>query len=253
MSIIDSRFELKYRINFEQYLGIKSEILTCFRKDEYSAKASTGKYFVRSLYYDNAYYLCLRDKVEGEFNRVKLRLRCYSPEKDRNKFISVQIKRKLGEKIYKKSFGISMDEYVYYLHAGHFQSNDPLLVEFLRLKRKHCFMPIVVIEYFREGFEIKFGKKLRLTFDHGLKSYPFTQLFDVRLMNAFIKRNSILFEIKTEDMLPGWLMSLIKKYSCERVQNSKYALGVVLADAKWKSSNNNQLQPHSTLNEVSYV
>ncbi len=216
MIFLQTRFELKYQLTIQQYLIFKTGLLTFARKDQYS-KTSTGNYFVRSLYYDNSNYLCYHDKIEGESTRSKLRFRIYNPVENKNKF---------GERMLKKVFRSPLEDYYSYLETDHFKTINPVLEEFQRMKLRHCFSPLVVIDYYREGFESKIDKKLRLTIDHGLTSYPSSDLFNTNHTPVFVKRDPIILEIKTNSNVPPWLMKLIKTHSLVRVSNSKYCLGL---------------------------
>jgi len=234
MNLTDSRFELKYHLTFKQYLDVKASLLPFARKDTYSNRAPDGRYFVRSLYYDTSDYVCFRDKIEGEERRVKLRMRCYHPEKGKNEFVSVEIKKRFGERMQKKVTRIPMDEYYFYLKNNRWKLQCPILEEFLRMKLKWNFHPLLLVDYFREGFETRIGKKIRLTFDRGLRSFPDTRLFSARPGRDFYRDERIVFEIKTKGFIPAWLMGLIRKNSLERVSNSKYVNSVLTSNPIWK-------------------
>ncbi len=76
----NSRFELKYRIHYQDYLKIRNALQVYMKKDDYTKRAAGTGYLVRSLYYDTDEYASYHEKMDGDNERVKLRIRSYSDD-----------------------------------------------------------------------------------------------------------------------------------------------------------------------------
>lgn len=66
------RHELKYTINYFDFLELESKLKYIAKADENAS--ADGSYNVRSLYFDNPYDKALREKIEGVSKREKFRI-----------------------------------------------------------------------------------------------------------------------------------------------------------------------------------
>ena len=69
------RHEWKHEINFADLISIRQRLQAVARTDPH---AKDGKYFIRSLYFDNLYDKALREKIDGVNRREKFRIRYYN-------------------------------------------------------------------------------------------------------------------------------------------------------------------------------
>lgn len=76
--ISSSRFELKYRIHYQDYLKIRNALQIYMNRDKYTRAARGRGYLLRSLYYDTDDYASYHEKMDGNNQRIKLRIRSYS-------------------------------------------------------------------------------------------------------------------------------------------------------------------------------
>jgi hypothetical protein len=76
--ITSRRFEAKYKISRYQYYQVKNALAPFMQLDPFSNAAPKNKYLVRSLYFDTADYQAYYEKINGDCNRVKFRIRAYS-------------------------------------------------------------------------------------------------------------------------------------------------------------------------------
>ena len=227
MKFINSRFELKYLLTHKQYYNFKAALLLYTKKDKFTFNSPNGKYFVKSLYYDNHNFLCFNNKLEGEQSRVKVRIRCYEKNKNDNKFVSIELKRRFGDLIKKDSSRVSLNDYEFYLNNGYWKYYNSVINEFIRINAKYCFSPITTIEYFREVYEDKTSPNVRICFDHNMKSSQSSDLFSRKLNTYEIDKEKIVLEVKTVNTIPLWLLKLIKFYSLNRISNSKYVQSIL--------------------------
>ena len=99
------RHELKYQINFADYLAIRQRILPIMKVDKNTD--GDGRYFIRSIYFDNIDDKALREKINGVQKREKFRIRYYN---DDLSFISLEKKMKQNNLCRKLSEEITEDE-----------------------------------------------------------------------------------------------------------------------------------------------
>ena len=69
------RHEWKHEISYMDMLTLRSRLSAVAKRD---AHTIDGKYFIRSLYFDNATDKALREKIDGVNKREKFRIRFYN-------------------------------------------------------------------------------------------------------------------------------------------------------------------------------
>ena len=72
---MDFRHEWKHEINYADMVALRHRLSAVMQRDK---NAMDGKYFIRSLYFDNAADKVLREKLDGVNNREKFRIRYYN-------------------------------------------------------------------------------------------------------------------------------------------------------------------------------
>lgn len=77
------RHELKYQIEYADYLGMRSRLKRVMRVDPHAG--AEGIYRVHSIYFDNYRDRALREKIQGLAEREKFRIRFYN--EDRSYFV----------------------------------------------------------------------------------------------------------------------------------------------------------------------
>ncbi len=221
------RFELKYRITNLQYQKMKIALLPQMKMDFYTKKAKENRYLVRSLYYDTYDYNLYHQKMDGDSDRIKFRLRTYSKQVEEDTIIRVEMKVRQANAMDKLTELVSFADYKYFLKKKHWPaSNSLVLEEFERYLHMKTLMPQVLIDYQREGFEDRAGEGIRVTFDHGVSSAHAKTLFPDRVFFRKHNPGSIVFEIKCRHQRPYWLHNLIREYGLKLVANSKFTQGI---------------------------
>ncbi|MFW6229203.1 MAG: VTC domain-containing protein, partial [Alkalispirochaeta sp.] len=88
-----SRFERKYLLDLDEYYPLRNRIRAFAESDHYTRLAGHS-YLVRSIYYDTRDYRAWYEKEDGDFGRIKLRIRAYTDRRDACRTVSVEIKTK---------------------------------------------------------------------------------------------------------------------------------------------------------------
>ena len=223
----EPRFEHKYRLPFIEYLKVKNWLARFASLDRFSRLSGTGRYFIRSLYFDTSDYRCYAEKMTGEHNRIKLRIRSYFPDRASAQFVTFEIKSRLGSEIFKHASRLSLEEYDRFEQTRRMATgNDPALDEFMRLMLLRQLTPRVLVDYEREAFDPRDASGVRITFDHALRYAETSQLFPEHPFFRKSLPQLVVMEIKTRESAPPWVTRLVESYGLRSVPNSKYAVSI---------------------------
>lgn len=224
------RFEYKYRVSPAQYFALKAAIRPYTRLDAYSLIAPRGRYLVRSLYFDSPDLRAYQEKVDGDCDRVKLRIRTYARSLAEKPDLRVEMKARKGMSMEKHGAFISADQYAAFMRSGSWpEADEPVLLEFERYVRLKGLVPLIVVEYRREGFIARGQLGLRLTFDHQVCGARADSLFPPAPVFRALRRGAIIFEIKCDKSQPAWLRALVQAHGLRIMANSKFAQGIEAA------------------------
>jgi len=225
--VIPWRFEYKYRLSIEQYYRLKSDLVLYMAPDKFSRNSPQGRYLVRSLYFDNDQFQAYYEKIEGNFGRIKCRIRTYSHSPDDNPVIRVELKNRWGESIEKYSAFVSSADYKSFMCKRHWpHPEDLILQEFERIYYLRALQPKVLVQYYREGYEPRDRGDVRVTLDHNVKSCLAHTLFPRPALFKDHHRHSIVLEIKCRSKQPAWLSRLVRSHGLKYIANSKYTQGL---------------------------
>ena len=221
-----SRFERKYLLSLAQYYRLRNRLHPLAERDYYS-RAAGGSYLVRSIYYDTHDYRAWYEKDDGDFGRIKLRIRAYADRWEDCDKVSLEIKTRRGNSMVKYTTQVEPDEYLEFAKAGRWRSLDnPVVNEFERLRRVRQLEPVCLVQYRREGFSARDGSQVRFTFDHDVESTRASWLFpDAPILNPHRPKRPI-FEVKTRAGEPAWLHGIIRDHTLKLAANSKYWQGI---------------------------
>lgn len=223
----DWRFEYKYRLTLQQYHQIKIAIRPYTHPDKYTELSENNRYLVRSLYFDTVDMRAFQEKIDGNSDRTKLRIRSYADVMDESMDIRVEMKARKDIVVEKRSTFTTLESYQSLIHTNHWLSNnDPVLIEFERYLHLKSLKPLILIEYYREGFTATAQKGLRFTFDHNVRSTRAASLFPSHPFFRAHFRGAIIFEIKCNKSQPPWLHTLVQAYGLRIAANSKFAQGI---------------------------
>jgi len=229
MSLI--RIERKYIICFEQYLQLKPLIASLLSRDKYLSNKKI-KYPVLSQYFDTKNFEFYNDKINGEFEHIKFRLRSYSDNLADSGFL--EIKHKITNKQRKYRFKVDPHQVV----ENNFFNNEDLLC---KLPSQLCFMllshqlhPSALVYYEREAFEELVQQhnnalRLRVTFDYNIKAKMdiSSEKWTSVLKTLGLDSSFVLMEIKYDrEDYPLFLSEIVKSFNLEEISFSKYALAI---------------------------
>jgi len=226
----DWRFEYKYRLSFALYMKIKAFITPYMRMDDYTLAAPRRRYLVRSLYLDSDQFTNYIEKIHGDSDRVKLRIRTYTAAPIESSPLRAEFKARRGIAVEKHSTWITLADYQSFLSTSHWlEHHDPVLVEFERYVHMKNLHPKIIVEYHREGYRARSKDNLRITFDHQVHSAHAEQLFPAHPFFHDHHPGKIVLEIKCNDKQPPWLRHLVENNGLRPCTNSKYIQGISVA------------------------
>ncbi len=225
--VIPWRFEYKYRLTVRQYYQMKNALAPYMKQDDYTRKAANKRYLVRSLYFDNDQFQAYYEKIEGNFGRIKCRIRTYTDSFENNPVLRVELKNRWGESIEKYSTFITPADYLDFLQNHHWADPDnPVLQEFERIYYLRAMRPKVLVEYYREGYMPRTNGDLRITLDHDVRSCYTDSLFPKPPLFKYHHNHTVVLEIKCRHKQPAWLSQLVRQHSLKYIANSKYTQGI---------------------------
>jgi hypothetical protein len=219
------RHELKYYINYAEYILLRNTLKALAQLDKYAGE--NGEYYIRSLYFDDEYESALFEKLGGSDSRKKYRIRIYNFSDDVIKF---EKKIKQGQFITKKTISLSRDEYDSIM-AGEYafllRRKEPLASElFLELTNSRL-RPRVIVDYVREAYVYPF-ENVRITFDKDLRSgmWLSPDIFDPNLPTMpMYEEGMLVLEVKFEKSLPAHIRGVLNNIdAAERCAISKYVI-----------------------------
>jgi len=217
------RHEYKFLLQKDMYLQFKDALSKLMLVDKNSG--STGGYHIRSLYYDDIYDNALKEKLLGNKNRNKFRIRIYNFS---DRTIKLEIKAKSDEFIHKKSSTITREEYEKFLSGdvGFLnQKNDQVKEMFYLEYRNNLLRPKVIVDYYREAYILPYNQ-IRVTFDKDLSAArPVKDMFNNKIFSGQVGQDySIIMEVKYNNFLPNYVREVLQMNSLNRLAVSKYVL-----------------------------
>ncbi|HKJ26592.1 MAG TPA: polyphosphate polymerase domain-containing protein [Anaerolineales bacterium] len=225
------RFESKYKISRFQYHQVKNALMPYVQSDPFTKAAPGHKYLVRSLYFDTPEYQAYYEKINGDCNRVKFRIRTYSDSIENNPRIRVELKVRKGVIMEKYGTFVTLSQYQEFMEEWHWAlENNPVLDEAERNVHLKHLQPKVLVEYFREGYQSRFMDDLRITFDDKVRSAFSKTLFpQEKIYFRSHHPQTIILEIKHYKKQPYWLRNIVQQHGLKIVANSKYVQGIEVA------------------------
>lgn len=224
------RFEYKYRLPVQQYLQVKNCIKPYMEIDEYTDRAPDRRYLVRSVYYDSIFLNAFEEKIDGNSDRIKFRIRTYAEKMEEGQVLRAEMKVRKGAITEKYGAFISGAEYLAFMQEKHWpDERDQVLEEFERYVHLKTLSPVLLTEYRREGFRSRSREEIRITFDHHVRSAHSDSLFPVTPLFHEHHNGLIVLEIKCIKQQPDWLRRLVQQNGLRIMANSKYVQGMMAA------------------------
>ncbi|MBR1496652.1 MAG: polyphosphate polymerase domain-containing protein [Oscillospiraceae bacterium] len=215
------RHEWKHEISYSDLLSIRARLRAVARADPH---AEGGKYFIRSLYFDNPVDRALREKIDGVNMREKFRIRYYNFD---TSLIHLEKKSKLNGLGTKFSAMLSAGE------AQNIVDGDigwmldaadrPLVRELYCKMRYQQMRPKTIVDYTREPFIYGPGN-VRVTFDYDIRTgLGGTDFLNPDCPTVPAGDAPIILEVKWDAYLPDIIRDCVQTPGRRVGAFSKYA------------------------------
>lgn len=226
-----NRLEVKYLVDRPTRTALNRDIQALMPRDQHAGPE--GYYRVRSLYYDTADYMAYQQKISGQAERHKLRIRAYGDDPSQSPLIRLEVKSRYVSFIYKVVVNLSRQEYAD-LECALLRRQLPrqlldsdMSTEFIRLKQQYNFEPQILLQYRRQAYERADLHRVRVNFDDELiATRDLDILGPMRGARSLLRYGYSIFEIKVDNVLPYWLHQLIGKYNLNSQAFSKFCYAV---------------------------
>lgn len=213
------RHEQKLIINELDYLELRSRLKYLAQLDQNSSQA--GGYKIRSLYFDNYLDKAVTEKLSGQSQREKFRIRYY---KDDPSLIRLEKKAKNNRLCYKIQDLIAQEECLS-LITGDYGflkgASKPLFIElYLKMKEENL-RPRVIVDYIREAYTFPAGN-VRITFDRDVRTSQHLQGFFDPDLATIPAAKALILEIKYDGFLPEHIRQALQIGKRHESEFSKY-------------------------------
>lgn len=180
---------------------------------------SSGRYLVKSLYFDTPDMRCYYQTKDGVDNRAKYRIRIYDCS---DEYICLERKESLRGKKRKIQERISRRDYDEILDGA--PNGGELLSRFLTDRDVFLLEPKAVICYDRTPLIHPAGN-VRITFDRNISAYS-GELFSDDAAQPVMSEDMGVLEVKFDEVLPGAIADCLRAYDIKPSSFSKYVHGI---------------------------
>ena len=217
---MDLRHEWKHEINYSDMIAIRQRLRAVAKVDSH---AVNGKYFIRSLYFDDLSDRALREKLDGVNIREKFRIRYYNGDLG---FIQLEKKSKINGLCQKVSERLTPEEAEAIVRGetGSLDCKDrPLLGELCFKMKAEGLMPKTVVDYTREPFVFAPGN-VRVTMDYDIRTgIRCTDFLNSDIVTVPVRESPIILEVKWDSFLPTVIKDAVQLEGRHAAAFSKYA------------------------------
>ena len=244
------RFEIKYLVTEPLALAARDFVRSYLVSDEFCADQPNFSYAIHSVYLDSDELKFYRQTLDGEKNRIKMRVRFYDAKPESPLFL--EIKRRTNNVISKQRCPITREAVPAILAGQTPESHSILLNEsghlhslqsFLNLQTSYGAKPKAHVRYLREAWVSPADNSVRVTMDRDVR---FNAQFDGRLstdmasfisvigskvdMASFISvfGAKVVLEIKFTNRFPDWFKEFVRLFNLRQCSAAKYAEGVAV-------------------------
>ncbi|GAB4279220.1 MAG: polyphosphate polymerase domain-containing protein [Candidatus Rifleibacteriota bacterium] len=222
--------EIKFPVNTVQLLSLKEKFGRICNPDK---NGLSGRYEVLSIYFDSPDLKFYRQKVEGEFNKLKVRLRFYRNDpRTEWKKARLELKTRAGNMVSKHRLesGLLKD-----CSADNWSKLDLRSVLLNELTDKDNFSeiltthlkPLIAVFYQRTAYEAKEIFGCRLTFDERIIGFDPARIADFSRddygLESVKHPTTSIFEIKSYFEAPECILNQVERLGVARQSYSKYS------------------------------
>lgn len=217
---MDYRHEWKHEISYPDMLVLRQRLRAVMKPDKF---AVDGKYFIRSLYFDNAADKALREKLDGVNCREKFRIRYYNFD---SSVIHLEKKSKLNGLGSKQMTNLTAAQAQKIITGdlGWMRGReDPLIRELYGKMRSQGLAPKTIVDYTREPFVYGPGN-VRVTLDYGIRTgLGSTDFLNPNCVTIPAGDAPIILEVKWNGFLPSVIRDIVQLEGRHTSPFSKYA------------------------------
>ena len=215
------RHEWKHEINYSDMVVLRQRLKAVMKPDE---NAVNGKYFIRSLYFDNISDKALREKIDGVNCREKFRIRYYNGD---TSLIHLEKKSKINGLGNKQSANLSAEEAQKIVDGDLNWMADcdrPLVQELYSKMKSQGLRPKTIVDYTREPFVFSAGN-VRVTLDYDIRTGLYcTDFLNPDCITIPAGNAPIILEVKWDEFLPSVIRDIVQLESRRTAAFSKYAV-----------------------------
>lgn len=215
------RHEWKHEINYADMLLLRQRLRAVMKPD---AHALDGKYFIRSLYFDNPADKALRENLDGVNIREKYRIRFYNHDPG---LVHLEKKSKRGGLGSKASVQLTQEETLRITeHDIEWMKQDEreLVRELYGKMIAQGLAPKTIVDYMREPFVFAPGN-VRVTLDYDIRTgLGRTDLFSPDCITIPVPGNPAVLEVKWDEFLPNIIRDIVQLDGRRTSAFSKYAI-----------------------------
>ena len=217
------RHELKYACTMPQLAIVEGRIRPLLRLDPHAGR--TGRYAIRSVYFDDRQDTCYRENEDGTDPREKFRIRIYNGSADQ---MTLKLKQKMRGTTRKRSCPLTREQCALALEGRALEDGKelpPVLRKFILQQKIRGLRAKVIVEYERVPRVFPLGN-VRITLDENIVSSSQTERF---LEGDFARRPIMppgrhVLEVKYDEFLPDPIRQVLQLETLQRTSFSKYYL-----------------------------
>lgn len=217
------RHEFKYLCSFGELEMLRVRLRGLAAPDPHAGES--GKYNIRSLYFDDHYDTCLRENEAGTDPREKFRIRIYNHSAER---ITLELKQKVRGKTRKLSCPLTEEQCRMIMEGrvpDRTEETPALLTKLGLLMQTRLMRPKVIVEYERVPYVYPLGN-VRITLDENISSSDRTDLFleEQVPLRPVLPAGQHILEVKYDEFLPDALYRTVQLPDLRPTAFSKYYL-----------------------------
>jgi len=219
------RNEWKYRLPEADLAVIENRVAAVMGLDFHSGQS--GNYEIHSLYFDDYKDTCAKENEAGVSRRFKYRIRYYGNAPD---ILKLERKEKMDGRCHKESAVITREMCQKILDDKadelYWETQELLVKKFCVHMMTRLFEPKAIISYERSAY-VEEITNVRITLD---KNISVSDNIEEFLTGNFMRypiqeRKEHVLEVKFDDILPGYIKSIVSNKNLQQSSFSKYYLG----------------------------
>lgn len=219
--MLQYRHEWKHRLSRADLPELRQRLRAIMQPDLHSVD---GRYFIRSLYFDDLQDTALREKLDGVSRREKFRIRYYNSNPS---VIHLEKKSKLDSLGTKASANLTAEQ-AQAIVSGDLEwmrrDPHPLIQELYGKMKTQGLRPKTIVDYTREPFIFTPGN-VRVTLDYNIRTgLHCTDLLNPNCVTIPVPEDPILLEVKWDQFLPILIQNAVQLNNRRATAFSKYAV-----------------------------